>query len=343
MTNAENAAPTIDAVAVAAAARLNRPVSNVSVFEQGMNPVYHVSFEKGSDAVVKTGTVTEGTKLMSGPVLIERIHQETDLPVPTVLSVVPNGDEYLEQAYFLMEYIDGQRKIDATELSYSVHKQLVREAGCHLAKIHGISYDGPYGRLHAENDELFVERSTDTWSATVASIGDWYLHADPIPFEDLKPIFEDVTTGISAVIDEDEVDKSILYRDYHLKNLILEPDFGGNSVVRAILDFNYRPVGDAAYDVAIAESYLIDTPIKGAEKKESLRNVFRESYVTTRGVKRGEFFDERYPYYQIMATFDYLNNMEYWSQFGWEMDTEAFTQRVKTVIRERYEEIKPRS
>lgn len=106
----ERGEPTVDAVAEAAAARLNQSVVSVAPYEEGMNAVSRVVTADGPDAVLKAGTRTEGSKLLSGPALIERLRRGTDLPVPDVLVVVPDGDEYIECAYFLMKHIDGRRE-----------------------------------------------------------------------------------------------------------------------------------------------------------------------------------------------------------------------------------------
>lgn len=327
--------PTESEVARAAASRLNRPVSSVSAFEEGMNAVFRVSFEAGTDVVLKAGTVTEGSKLLSGPALVDRLHRETDLPVPEVLSVVPGGDEYVDHTYFLLEFVGGQRVTDVTEFSDAAHERLVRAGGRHLAAIHDLSVDVPYGRLHAEDGELFVLHEFDSWVANVDSIVAYHLDRFDARFADLEPAFESAVTALSAAVDEDAVDRSILYRDYHPKNLVFAPDDGGDPLVRAVLDFNYRPVGDAAWDVAVAEASLVDLPVGETDRAERLREALRDSYVDARGGAYGDYFDERYPAYRLLATRDFLCNVDYWGTFGWEDDVDAVAARLRRFVRAR--------
>lgn len=328
--------PTPGAVVEAASARLDRSVASVTPYEEGMNAVYRVAFADGPDAVLKAGTRTEGSKLLSGPALIERLRRETDLPVPNVLAVAPDGDEHVACAYFLMEHIGGRREPDVNALSESEHRRLVREAGAHLAAIHGVPYEGPYGRLHAEDGALFVERPFERWTDYVASVSDYYAEHIDSRFEGLRPVFEGAMGRFD--LDEGKVDQSILYRDYHPKNLVLEPSADEGSLVRAILDFNFRPVGDALFDVAVAETHLVDLPVGGTERAASLRDLLRSGYVDARG-GAPDYFDERYPYYRLLAVADYLNYVEYAARLGRESDPERVVERLRAFVRARCAEI----
>lgn len=330
--------PTADEVARAAAAQLGRPVSSASAFDEGMNAVYRVSFDDGPDAVLKAGTVTDGSKLLSGPVLLERIAGETDLPVPDVLAVAPDGDEYIEHAYFLLTYVDGRRVTDVRDLSPAAHERLVRTAGRHLAAIHELTYDGPFGRLHAENGELFVDYGFESWAANFESIVEYHLERLAPRFVDLEPELEAAMARFSNTVDEATVEKSILYRDYHPKNLVLELDDEADPLVRAVLDFNFRPVGDAPLDVAVAEANLVDLPAGGTDRADSLRNALRDSYVRARGGTHDDYFDERYPYYRLVAAFDYLCHFEYFGAFGWESDVDAVADRLRAFVQHRIRE-----
>lgn len=331
--------PMLRAVAEAAEARLNAPASSVSAFDEGMNAVYRVSFDERPDAVLKAGTVTEGSKLLSGPVLIDRIGRQTSLPVPDVLAVVPEGDEYIDHAYVLLTYVDGRTVTDVNDLSPATHERLAREAGRHLAAIHDLPFDGPFGRLHANNGELFVDHGFDSWAASLEAIADYHLERLEPRFADLEPTIEDAIARFSTAVDETAVDRAILYRDYHPKNLVLEPDDDADPLVRAVLDFNFRPVGDAPLDLAIAEANLVDLPTGKTDRATPLRNTLRESYVRARGGTHEDYVDERYPYYRLAATFDYLCHFEYFGAFGWENDADAVAERLRTFVQRRIDEI----
>jgi len=330
-------APSPGAVVAAAESRLGRSVASVTPYEEGINAVYRVSLADGPDAVLKAGTRTEGSKLLSGPVLIDRLERETDLPVPAVLAVAPDGDEHVEYAYFLMEHVDGRREPDVNALSESEHERLVREASSHLAAIHGVSYEGPHGRLHAEDGSLFVEHPFERWADYVASVGDYHAERIDRRFADLRPAFEDGMADFA--LEEEDVEQSVLYRDYHPKNLVLEPDDSADSLVRAIVDFNFRPVGDVLLDVAVAELHLIDLPIGETERAASLREALHSSYVNARGGASADQFDERYPYYRLLAVADYLNYVDYAAQLAREDDPERTMDRLRRFVRARCAEI----
>lgn len=302
-----------------------------------MNAVYRVLLADGSSVVLKAGTRTEGPKLLSGPVLIERIYRETDLPVPEVLAIAPEGDEHVPCAYFLMEHIDGRRESDVNAFSERAHERLTREAGCHLAAIHGVSYEGPYGRLQAEDGAFFVEHPFERWADHVASVTDYHAGRIDDRFGDLRPCFEEAMARFD--LEEDRVEKSILYRDYHPMNLVFEPDDDADSLVRALLDFNYRPVGDPLFDVAIAELNFVDLPAGGTARAEPLRDAIRGSYADARGERRADYFDERYPYYRLLAVADYLKYVDYAAQFGYEADDDRVVERLRAFVRTRCAEI----
>lgn len=139
-------------------------------------------------------------------------------------------------------------------------------------------------------------------------------------------------------LDEERVEQSVLYRDYHPKNLVLEPD-ATVPLVRAILDFNFRPVGDARFDVAVAEVNLVGLPIGGTERADSLRDALRGSYVDARGGTPADYFDERYPYYQLLAVADYLNYVDYTARLAREHDSERVVERLRAFVRARCAEI----
>ncbi|MEY7848769.1 phosphotransferase family protein [Natrarchaeobius sp. A-rgal3] len=331
--------PTADEVARAVAARVGRPVSSVVDFDEGMNAVYRVSFDDGPDAVLKAGTVTGGSKLLSGPVLLERIDRETNLPVPDVLAVAPDGDEHVADTYFLLTYVDGRHITDVTSLSASAHERLVREAGRHLAAIHDLPFDGPFGRLHASDGELFVDYGFESWAECLGASVDYHLERLEARFADLEPAIEDAISRFPSVVAEDGIDKSVLYRDYHPKNLVLAPDDDARPLVRAVLDVNFRPVGDAPLDLAIAEANLVDLPMGNTDRAQPLRNALRESYVEARGGTHETYVDERYPYYRLVAALDFMCHFEYFGSFGWENEVDHVADRLDTFVRKRIAEI----
>lgn len=334
------AEPTRAAVAEAASAALDRRVVAVDPFTEGMNAVYRVRFVDGDDAVLKAGTAQEGPELTSGALLAERLARETDVPVPAVLATVPAGDGVIDPAYYLMEFVDGRRTPDVGDLSPAAHERLAAEAGRHLAAIHDLPYDGPCGRLVAEDGRLVTTHGVDDWPDAFRREVD-YL------FEDVADRFGDLEPAIRAALDEFDgavadraVDRSILYRDYHAKNLVFAPDDDADPVTRALLDFNFRLVGDAPLDVAIAEWTLADVPLGGTDRAERVRTTLRDAYVDARGGTRAAHFDATYPCYRLVPAFNHLRYFEYFSTFAREDDPAAFADRLRAFVRARRDEMR---
>ena len=314
MSDQGAAAPTRTAVAAAVRSALDRSVTAVDPLDGGMNAVYRVAVGGSSDVAVKVGTAQEGAALLSGPLLAERLARETSVPVPEILAAVPADESPLDAAYVVMEFVDGRRVTDVRDLSPTTHERLLREAGDHLAAVHGLDYEGPYGRLVAEGDAFAVEYPFDAWAPAYRSIVEWNLERFEDRFDDLRAPVRRGLDAFEDSVDEDVVDQSILYRDYHAKNLVFERA-DADRAVRAVLDFNYRPVGDAPVDVAVAETTLVDTPLGDTDRADRRRATLRDAYVDARDGVHEEYFDDRYPAYRLLSVLDHLHYFEYFVQF----------------------------
>jgi len=336
------------AAADAARAALDRPVASVQPFEEGENAVYRVRFDDGTDAVLKAGTAQEGPRLLSGPLLIDRIAGETHVPVPGILATVPAGDGPIDPAYYLMEFVEGRRTPDVGDLSPAAHERLAAEAGRHLAAIHDISGDWPYGRLVANDGELMTTHGVDDWTEGFHGEVEYLFEGVADRFCDLEPTLRAAFDEFDDAVADRTVDRSVLYRDYHAKNTVFAPrdevDRDGNSqsdarVTRALLDFNFRLVGDAPLDVAIAEWTLVDVPLGGTDGAERVRATLRDAYVEARGGTHADHFDATYPCYRLVPVFNHLRYFGYFSQFAREDDPDAFAARIREFVRARRDEI----
>jgi len=312
------AEPTKSAVAEAATATLDRPVTAVEPFPGGMNAVYRVALDGERDVVLKAGTAQSGPELLSGPLLAERLARETAVPVPQIVATVPADESPIDVAYVVMEYVDGRHLTDVRELSPAAHERLVQEAGTHLAAVHDLDYEGRYGRLVSNGDAFGIDHAFDEWAAMYRSVVEWSVERVADRFDDLRGPIRTASDAFETRVDERAIDQSILYRDYHAKNLVFASDDSSNPLVRAVLDFNYRPVGDAPVDVAVAEMTLVDTPLGNADRTDRadrLRDELRGAYVDARGGNRENYFDETYPAYRLLSVLDHLHYFEYFTQF----------------------------
>lgn len=337
------AEPTRAAVADAASAALDREVAAVEPFPEGMNAVYRVAFERGADAVVKVGTYASGPELLSGPPLLDRLAHETDVPVPEVLAVVPETDGPLDDAFYCMSSVDGRRTADVRDLSPAAHERFAREAGRHLAALHDLPYDGPFGHLVADDGELVPGHAFDDWEPAFRAMVEYRLdrfeeRVDD-RFHDLEPAFRDALAAFANRVADRAVDRSVCYRDYHAKNVVFDPSDDADPVVRAVVDWNFRPAGDAPLDLAVAEMNLVDFPVGDAERADELRSALRTAYVDVRGGAVDDYVGEVYPCYRLLPALDHLIYFEYFWQFAPGDDRAAAADRLRSFALARVDEL----
>jgi|GEM_PF-1903441 len=344
------AEPTKPAVAEAVAAVLDQPVTGVEPLPEGMNAVYRVAVEGDRDrdrdqdreVVLKAGTAQSGPELLSGPLLAERLARETTVPAPEIVASVTADESPIGVAYVVMGHVEGRHLTDVRELSPPAHERFVREAGTHLAAVHDLDYEGQYGRLVAEDGAFSIDYAFDDWASMYRSVVEWNRERIGERFADLDPLFETALDAFESHVDERAVDQSILYRDYHAKNLVFAPDDAADPLVRAVLDFNYRPVGDAPLDVAVAETTLVDTPLDATDRghrADDLRETLRSAYVDARGGVRAEHFDACYPAYRLLSVLDHLHYFDYFQQFAPPEDPGDVADWLRGFVRARVDEL----
>lgn len=331
------AEPTRPAVAEAASAALDREVASVQPFTEGMNAVYRVTFADGEQLVLKAATSQDGPELLSGPLILDRVAWGTDVPVPDVRTVVPAAESRLECAFYCMEYVEGRRIQDVRELAPGARRRLAREAGRHLAAIHRLQIDGPYGRRVADNGELVADYPFEEWAPNFRAELEYVLDREAKHVTGAEDSVRDALDVLEGTVAARDVDRSLLYRDYHPKNLVFAPDDGADPVVRAMLDFNYRPVGDAPLDVAIAEWHLVDVPFGGTAHAGALRTALRGAYAEARGADPESSFGPWYACYRLVPALGTLNYFDYFAKFAPE-DRDGFADRVDEFLRARVED-----
>lgn len=327
--------PSPEAVMMAVKDAVGRCPSAVTPFEEGMNPVYRVSFDGRDDLVFKFGTVTPNEKLLSEPVLLDRLRSETTIPVPEPVAAVPADESRLDGAYFLMEYVPGRTIGDVPtvlDLPPEAHEQLVEDAGRYLARLHSLEIDGGCGRLRGIDGDLVVIPGMTWLEAYRATVEHRLDGMTDGRFADLIPAVRRTIDAFRTVVADRSVDLVIVHDDYHLKNLVLEPDDEADPLTRAVLDWGFRSVGDAAFSVASAEAHLIDLQLGGTDRAVELRERLRTAYTDERGVDGDRLFDERYPYYRLDGLLRFCSRLEYWAQFGREETTDGTVRRLRGSI-----------
>jgi len=82
-------------------------------------------------------------------------------------------------------------------------------------------------------------------------------------------------------------------------NLLLGDDDEA-PLVRTLLDFGDPIVGDYRLDLAFAEDAILDVQRLLPERTTRLRDRFRTTYASERGVDPASIVDERYEYYRLL-------------------------------------------
>lgn len=340
----ESSIPSRDEVVLAAEDATGHSVTAVTPFEEGMNPVYRLSVDGRDDLVCKFGTVTPNEKLLSEPVLLDRLRSETSIPVPEPVAAVPADESPLDGAYFLMEFVPGRTIGDVSsvlDLSTAAHGRLVAEAGRYLAQLHSLDIGDGCGRLRGVDGELVVIPGMTWPEAYDAIIGHRLDGMTGGRFADLIPAVRETVEAFPSVVAGRTVELAVSHDDYHLKNLVLEPDDEADPITRAVLDWGFRSVGDAAHSVASVEAHLVDLQLGGTDRAVDLRERLRTAYTDERGVDGDDMFDERYPYYRLDGLLRFGSRPEYWAQFGRERTRDGTVRRLRDRLETRIEDVAP--
>jgi aminoglycoside phosphotransferase (APT) family kinase protein len=340
--------PSTDAVAAAASAVLDADVRDVARIEEGVNAVYRVELADGSLRVLKAATVPTDAEFLPEPVVVERIHRETAIPVPAVRATVPGEQSPLEMAFYVADYCAGRTVDNVLTLDEQVQERLAVESGRYLAALHDLSIGDGAGDSRVQNGEATVE-SPKPWREYFLELaadrvgklrGEGPLADDDARFADLAPrvdaAFERFPDGPVS-----EAEPVLLHGDYRPANLVLTPaaDAGGagnGSVVAAVLDVGAQS-GDGLLDLAIAESSLVDLPLGGTARAEALRGALRQAYFAERDVGDARF-DRRYPYYCLYTLVKVMGGFDFFVQFAREDNPDAVARRLRSTLDERLAE-----
>lgn len=335
--------PAVDGAADAARAALGSAIDGVDPIPEGLNATYRIDPAEGPTAVLKAATVSADEELLHEPGLLNRVGEETAVPVPAVLGTVGADRSPLGVAYFLTEYREGRDVTDPLALTPETHERLVREAGRHLAAIHSLQVEG-FGPLGYRDGEVVALRGHESWGAAFADMADaigdallgkGYTNDEAARFADREP---DVRNALGDA-DPPSVEPSLLHGDYRPTNLVLS---GGNSgpIVRAVLDFGGTIAGDGLFDLALAEETMVELPLSGTERGRRFRDTLREAYLDGTDTGTHPFRSDRYGRYRLYARARTLGTFDYWRQFARESDPDATAERLRAGLRDRLDAVR---
>ncbi|WP_440772221.1 phosphotransferase family protein [Natronorubrum sp. DTA28] len=230
---------------------------------------------KRGGASVWTGDVTE-------PLVLERVAEATDLPIPRVLatgSLADDSNGHLER-WAIYEFREGTNPGPSyVDLEPTVRRRLVADAGELLGRLHGTSalaFDRVAGLARDTDDGSLSLREPDGWHAVDPG---WLLAELPVPLagdKDFRPV--------------------LTHGDYQPSNLLVDDE----GAVTAVLDWGNAHVTHAEYALARAEARFVDVYAGRLPRAERgrLRGLFRRAYANGAPLETG--FDRRAPIYKLL-------------------------------------------
>lgn len=264
----------------------------------------------------------------SEPRLLDLVGRETAIPVPAVFGYRDVHPEY-PAPFYLLEHVDGANVEGRPRaLSPEARERIVRDAGRYLAALHDLGPLPAVGRIGVADGELAVLDSDDhpryddyrdaflaSYEETLDALldGGYFpeLAEEPERFADLVP---DLRRYLRETVpDLPEPDPpTYCHADYRYGNLLVDTETGET---RAVLDWANLTSADPAYNLASAESLLLDPESDGEARTRTLRRAFRQAYADARD---GWTFDDdvrqRMRVYRLGCRLDAMACLPLWHE-----------------------------
>ena len=205
--------------------------------------------------------------------LLTVLEENTELPVPSVLGVVDEHDEF-PAPIFLMEELPGEsiHKSETDTLSDATLRCIAVSSGRHLAELHRLDAVDSYGvvavnsgkMLHGERPkgdlgQLRISDGDESWPTHIESSIEGILDGLPdSPFED---VVVDVRPVVSPMVDNlrtnGPFDPVIGRVEQSMDNILVDVESGD---VTGMLDWEFVASMTAANDLVLAEFWLSGGP-----------------------------------------------------------------------------------
>lgn len=274
---------TATAVREAVAGIHDAPVATASPVDPGNNHAYRVTFRDGRRAFLKVGTRFPDA-FPAEPATVAFLAQETTVPVPEVLTT---GTEPLEYPFAVYEYVDGAEVGWVGDLPADAARRLCREAGEHLAAVHGVSFPA-FGRVGVGTeasdgspdpdgpDGLAVVEPRPFAESVRGSIDRQLAALRGTPFADRRDALAAAFDRLLDDVDVDAVEPALVHGDYRLDNLRVDPD--ADRATAAVLDWELPTAADPLWDAVMAETLLTTGYRTARGTGADLRSAFRSGY-----------------------------------------------------------------
>lgn len=316
--------PADRAVANAIQSALNWNITGVRAFEEGLNAVYRINRHEGNPAVVKTATFSSDEELLVEAKLLSALESETDVPFPSVYTILEPDESLLGISAFVMEYCEGREVTSILQLSAEAQERLIAESGRYLATVHNAEIVDGFGPLRFVNGCIVPEPRYESWNVWFRELvaealnrlrGEGFTTDSKPRFANLASEIREGLVGTTASGNW-EADPAIQFSDYRPANLVVASEDEADSIIRTVIDIGCGPTADGLLDLALAENALVDVPFGGTRRVAQLRERIRTAYSATRNSSLSPYDSDQYTAYRLYAHTRRLGAFDYWAQFA---------------------------
>lgn len=265
--------------------------------EEGSDTLYRVKTgDKNLIAKAHTYEGLEREKFIREEKVIEKVSNETDLPVPEVIST---NFETEGLDFFLMTELDGKNFEEIEDsLSSEEKKSFVFDAGKKLAKLHEKIGFESFGQLDKD-----LRPEGKDWREKFREDMDWRIEKlDETEFSDLRPRIREVLEENISVLDGFD-NPVLVHDDVRPANFLIE-----NGEVSGFVDWAQAFAGDPALDFVSGQFRFF-----GGHNRREYMEEFQQGYETVRGL---EISDEKRKIYRLfIITGMMIGFSTFWKKF----------------------------
>ena len=325
-------------------------VEEIRLNDLGTDAVYYITVEadgESLEAVLKACTAIPPPDFRPEPYLCRLLTEQTSIPVPRILGIVDDHEEY-PSPFYLMERCPGRcaAAIDRTPEQIT---QIARAAGRYIGEYHRLGEFQRFGRLRLDcdvdhssrwatidgrdltiansapsregkpNTSTWREYSTATWRAWFESLYRYWIENLDDRFIDLQPEIEAFVKSRIDTLDR-SFNPVLSHIDYGYENLLVQPDTGETA---AVLDWGHSTALEPYYDLVVTEHHLSRRAPLNSSQRQRVRAAIEDGYSQTNTLDRSSAFEKRRQLYLLQS---YLQPLVWFSE--WYSDAPEAERRV---------------